>query len=303
MLGRSLWRSFFLLMLSGILLCLSVYCSLAWFSSSQFSEGFGFGAGTLRQNALHVALIKRTGEEDTPPTEEMRDYYPCDGTRFNVDHYPTQNGENTYTVELSDLSLGIIDNVARVKPENKIFLRLTVPKESGDTVAVKLYYGAYENGRFAELYKNVYDDDGKTVLNQTQVREEDALPSKELILESFHAVEDEDSCYLGFSLLVSNELIPPEELANADFRGSDGEPAKDGKGSFYRVNAFDAESDGIVLRNEEIDTAGEFYYVYVRIEPDLAVFGQSIEYISGIMPCYLFFKLNAMFVVYPGQEV
>lgn len=295
------WRSLLLLSLSFLLLTLSVYGSLAWLSGKHPSALLGLGAGSLPENTLHVALLTRI-DPDTPPTEDMRTYQPCEGGRFLADHYPTAAGD-TYTVELSDLSLGIIDNVVLVKPENRVFLRLTVPKESGDTVDVKLYYGAYEDGYFAELYKNVYADDGETVLGQAKVTASDTLPTGENILESFHAVEGEDmanDCYLSFSLLVSNEEIAASELAARDFYGADGQPAGEGTGSFYRVNDYTAASEGITVRNENIGEAGDFYYVYVCIEPNLAVFGYSIEYISGIMPCYLFFKLNAAFTVYGG---
>lgn len=294
-------RSFVLLVLTALLLGLSVFHSFSWFSKNLFSGRFGFSSGALGDNKLDIAMITRESA-DVRPDESMRRYEACEGGRFSADHYPTQSGD-TYTVSLSDLSFGIIDNVARLEPENKVFLRLSVPKESGDTVAVKLYYGAYEDGHFAELYKNAYADDGETVLHQERVGESETLPSGEGILESFHAVEGAEmanDCYLSFSVLVSNEDIPATSLADADFYGSDGAIAKDGEGSFYRVNAFDAASEGVRLKNEEIDAAGDYYYVYIRIEPNLSVFGYSIEYISGIMPCYVFFKVNAAFTVYRG---
>ena len=301
MASKAFWRSLFLLSLSAVLLSLSVYASLAWLSGRLNDGRLGLGAGNLPENALHVAILERT-DPAVAPTEDMRTYRACEGGRFLADHYPTESGD-AYTVELADLSFGIIDNVVLVKPENRVFLRLTVPKESGDTVDVKLYYGAYENGYFADLYKNVYADDGETVTGQARVEEDDVLPTGENILESFHAVEGEDmanDCYLSFSLLVSNEEIAASELAARDFYGADGQPAGEGTGSFYRVNDYTAASEGITVRNENIGEAGDFYYVYVCIEPNLAVFGYSIEYISGIMPCYLFFKLNAAFTVYGG---
>ena len=300
--SRAVWRSFLMLILVSVLLSVSVFCSFSWFSKNLFSGRFGFSGGSLGDNLLHVALLTRTSA-DAEPTEDSRAYYPCEGGRFLADCYPTQNGD-TYAVALSDLFFGVIDNVARVKPENRVFLRLSVPKDSGDTVEVKLYYGAYPDGGFAELYKNIYEDDGETVSHQVKVGADEALPTGEKILESFHAVEGEEmanDCYISYSVLVSNEEIAAAALGEATFYGSDGEPAVNGEGSFYRVNAFDAESDGIMLKNEDIENAGEHYYVYVCIEPNLAVFGYSIEYISGIMPCYVFFKVNAAFTVYRGM--
>lgn len=300
--SRAVWRSFLMLILVSVLLSVSVFCSFSWFSKNLFSGRFGFSGGSLGDNLLHVALLTRTSA-DVEPTEDGRAYYPCEGGRFLADHYPTQNGD-TYAVALSDLSFGVIDNVARVKPENRVFLRLSVPKDSGDTVEVKLYYGAYEGGGFAELYRNAYEDDGETVSHQVKVGADEMYDEDLSLLDGFHAVEGEEmanDCYISYSVLVSNEEIAAAALGEATFYGSDGEPAMNGEGSFYRVNAYDAESDGIMLKNEDIENAGDYYYVYVCIEPNLAVFGYSIEYISGIMPCYVFFKVNAAFTVYRGM--
>ena len=301
---RAVLRSFLMLVLVSVLLSVSVFCSFSWFSKNLLSGRFGFSGGSLGDNFLEVALLTRTSA-DAEPTESAREYYPCEGGRFLVDHYPTQGGE-TYSVALSDLSFGVIDNVARVKPENRVFLRLTVPKDSGDTVEVKLYYGAYEDGGFAELYKNAYEEDGKTVSHQVKVGADEMYDESLSLLDGFHAVESEEmanDCYISYSVLVSNEEIAPTALGGTTFYGSDGKPAVEGSGSFYRVNAYDADSEGIMLKNEDYENAGDYYYVYVCIEPNLAVFGYSIEYISGIMPCYVFFKVNASFTVYRGMEV
>ena len=299
--SKAVWRSFVTLVLTALLFFLSAFCSFAWFSKNLISGRFGFSVGALDDNLLHVALITRTSA-DVEPTEDMRQYHPCEGGRFLAERYPTPNGD-AYAVELSDLSFGIIDNVARLKAENRVFLRLSVPKDSGDTVEVKLCYGAYSDGNFAELYKNVYDAEGETVLYQERIEAGDTLEDGTPILESFLSVEGEemaDDCYLSFSVLMSNEEIAADKLCEATFYGADGEPAMNGDGSFYRVNAFDGDSAGIMLKNEDIETADDYYYVYVCIEPNLAVFGHSIEYISGIMPCYVFFKVNAVFTVYRG---
>ena len=292
----SLSQSFLLLTLSAILLSLSVYTSMAWLSGRFASGILGIGAGNLPKNTLHIALLERT-DPGADLTEDMRTYHLYEDGGFLADRLPTQSGD-TYTVELADLSFGMIDNVVLIKPENRVFLRLTVPKENGNTVDVKLYYGAYENGYFTDVYKNVYADDGETVLHQVRVSEGDTTAAGERILESFHAVEEmTGDCYLSYSLLVSNEEIPAKELAAQTFYGADGKPAGNGAGSFYKVNAFSAASESITLKNEQYDAAGDCYYVYVCIEPNLAVFGYSIEYISGIMPCYLYFKVNAAFTV------
>lgn len=45
--------------------------------------------------------------------------------QIEVDSLPVQNGES-YTVALEQMTFGIIDNIALLKPDNVVYLRLTV---------------------------------------------------------------------------------------------------------------------------------------------------------------------------------
>ena len=275
------------------------FSSYAWFSNLRLSGDIGFTSGEMDDNLLHIAKVVHPSDNTVEISESLRSYKLCENMQIEHDSLPTQNGD-AYTVSIEQMSFGIIDNVALLKPDNVVYLRLSVPKTNGNSVKLKLSYNVGEDGYFADMYENVYADDGETVTEQRKITPTDTLTDGTMILDSFHSVEGEsgaNDCFLRYSLLLSNEDIPATELHNMTFIGSDGTAADDSKGNYYKFNGTDAP---ILLKNDDVASAGDYYYVYMKIEPNLGVFGYSIEYISEVMPCYVYFRMQAYFEIYQG---
>ena len=272
---------------------LTAFYSFAWLAQKLSSGNIGFTAGVLDDCTLHIAKVIHDG--NTTPEESSREYFPCEGSVIEGESVPTQNGDY-YTVSLEKLSFGIIDNIALPKPENVVYLRFTVPKESGKNVKLRLYYD-YEDDYFAEMYKNEYEDDGETVRAQKKITDDDTLSNGVKILENFHAVESEEmanDCYLKYSVAVSNDSVDADKLCNMQFYGTDGQLATLDTNNHYRLNT----DISATLTHDDIESAGEFFYVYIKVEPNLSVFAHSIEFIAEIMPCYVYFRVNADFEIY-----
>lgn len=296
--------SLIMLAVASVLLFTAGFYSLAWFSDVFSSGNVGFGAGKLGDNTLEIARIIHPSNTTNMPEESARRYYPCENMQIEADSLPVQNGES-YTVALEQMTFGIIDNIALLKPDNVVYLRLTVPKENGNTVSLKLYYNFDADGNFVDIYRNEYDTDGETVLGQVKITEADTLEDGTGVLEAFQGVEAAeaaDDCFLKYAVLLSNESYEATELSSLEFYGEGGEVASDESDTYYRFNKFDDASEGIILVNEDIASAEDNYYVYVRVEPNLSVFGHSIEYISTIMPCNVYFKVKASFDIYEGDQ-
>ena len=294
-----------LLVAISLLLFLTGFYSWAWFSSILKSGDLGFSSGKLDDNVLEIAKIIHPEDSTQELDESMRKYSECTNMQIEHSSLPTKNGDS-YSVTLDQMTLGYIDNVALLKPDNVAYFRLSVPKKNGNTVKLKLYYNIDENGNFVDMYKSIYDTDGETVLGQEKISTTDVLDDKTTkIIDAFQNAEfdgDVKDCFLKYSVCLSNTGYEATELSSLDFYGVDGALANEDFDTHYRLNKFDASSDSITLVNEDIDAAGEFYYVYIRVEPNLNVFGRSIEYISAIMPCYVYFKVNAYFEIYNGGQ-
>lgn len=244
----------------------------AWLVNYVWSGDFVFTAGELPSCTLEIARIPYS---NTGRAEENRTYYKCTNNKIEA------NADGTHlAAKLDNMTFGTIDNVAQLKPENIVYLRLTVPKELGDTINVNLHYGI-EN--IITLYQKTVDEDGKESTKQIE---------DETMLNGLIAVEGEDKAngsFLLFDAAVSNQKYEANKIAEKVKFAED--EAK------YLKFTTDAPQVKQVkkLINEDFGSVEENYYIYVKVVPNLRVFGYSIEYISAYMPCYMYFNIGAIF--------
>lgn len=257
----------FLLSLAVIFSATTV--SFAWLVDFFRSSDIHFSTGKMGDNALYIANVRH----DTS-TESSRAYEKCDDYKIEHDALPeAMEGGDLYQIDINKLSFGMIDNVAMLNPENIVYFRLDIPKENGANVRVAFHHGNEEDAAFIDLYYNEYAADGETVIGQKR--------ASDAVIEQMQSLEEALGCYIRYSATVSNALVEAADLNTIQFD------------TFYNVNSENFFS----LVNEDIENAGEHYYVYIRVEPNLNVFSHSIEYISSIMPCHIYFKIKAEFEI------
>lgn len=249
------------LILPVVLLFMTITVSYAWFANYFESNEIGFAAGTLDDNILEIAKVSTHYG-----TEEDRKYTECKDYKIEHESLPEVNGDN-YKVDFTKFSYGVIDNVSMLKPENVVYFRLSIPKTNGNTVAVKF---SYSDETFIDLYRNIYDENDN-VIGQTQIVDENTIKNLQNI-ETYL-----DQSYLKYSAIMSNTKVEANELHTLAFT------------EYVDFNS------GISFEfvNENIAAADDYYYVYIKVEPNLNVFSYSIEYISDIMPCYIYYKIKA----------
>jgi hypothetical protein len=256
--------------LSVVLLFTCCTVSFAWLVDYFRSGDVGFTAGSLEGSILEIAKVKHS-QDPNQATEDQRVYEPCKNLKIEESSLPDaiDNG-NAVSIDLEKLSFGMIDNVAMLKPENIVYFRLSIPKKNGPNVTLSLRYSD-EDESFIELYENVYD--GDKVTGQRKV-EDDELISSLIALET----EQDGACYINYSVCLSNKKIDANKLSEET--------------SFTEIYNVNANSI-ISLTNDDIANAGDYYYVYVKVEPNLDMLSHSIEHISQYMPCYVYYKIKA----------
>lgn len=250
--------------LSVVLLFTCCTVSFAWLVDYFRSGDVGFTAGSLEGSILEIAKVKHS-QDPNQATENQRAYELCENLKIEESSLPVANG-NAFSIELEKLSFGMIDNVAMLKPENVVYFRLSIPKKNGPNVTLSL---GYSDASFIELYENVYE--GDTVTGQKRVEDADVISSL-IGLET-----NQNACYINYSVYLSNEDIAATKLSEISFENS------------YKMN----ENSIISLTNNDVANAGDYYYVYVKVEPNLDLLSHSIEYISQYMPCYVYYKIKA----------
>ena len=291
--------SIVILVAVSLILFVTGFYSFAWFADIKNSGKFGFGAGTMGDNVLEIAKVVHQDDSAESITENNRQYYPCSDLQIEAGSLPEASGE-FYSIALNKMSFGLIDSIAFLKPDNVVYFRLTVPKKNGNTVKLKFEYNSDEEGVFVEMYRNVYDTNGSIV--QQKVTDSDKYEYDETMsmVDAFQSAEsdgDKKDCFIKYSVCISNESYEASKLYSLEFYGVNSQVANEDSDTHYRFNS----SDIVTLKNDKIDEAEEFYYIYIRVEPNLDVFGRSIEYISSIMPCYTYFKVKAHFEIYEGD--
>lgn len=261
------------LTLTLVLSLLLAVSSYAWLTNYLAGGAFDFAAGELPPFALKVARI--THSDELQADESARTYIDCLNYRIEA-----QEDGTHLSVDINNMSFGSIDNVAQLKPENILYLRLTIPQAAGNTVGLNFHY---TDESFIVLYTNEYDADGN-VTGVSQVTDETTLTD----LRNVELAESAGDAFLLYTCAVSNVAYDATEIAaNVPFEANEGN---------YSRFSTDAATE-LQLQNADYgDVAeGENWYVYVKVIPNLSVFAYSIEHIGSYMPCYMYFRIGASF--------
>lgn len=274
----------------------AVFSVYAWFVN-YVNGDFGFTAGEPDPFTLKIAKIS-VADLTASVTEADREYAVVQNNKIEAN----EDGTHLEAV-LGNMSFGAIDNVAQLKEENVVYLRLTVPKTLGNTINLNVRYSADD---FIELYKNTYDADGN-VTGTEQVTKPATL-SALLKVEEDAAADVAKNSFLLYDAVVSNTACDATQIAetfestttvtNTEPKFADENYNKFVTNTVYEANTAD---NTVTLVNPDYDAVadGDNYYIYLKVVPNLAVFAYSIEYISDIMPCYMFFKISATFETGP----
>lgn len=244
----------------------------AWLVNYLWGGNFVFTAGELPPYTLEIARIPYS---EDGRAETSREYILCENYKIEA------NADGTHlAVNLDNMTFGTIDNVAQLKPENIVYLRLTVPKELGETVKINFNYKKDESGNFITLYKKTVGADGNE--GDPQKVEGDVLTN----LVGVEGAEKAGDAYLLYDAAVSNEKYNANEIAeNVEFATNEADYLR-----------FSTEQTTFkTLTNVNYGAVTDYYYIYIKVIPNLSVFGYSIEYLSEYMPCYMYFNIGAIF--------
>ncbi len=292
--------------LAVVILITMVFSTISYGWLVNYIHGdFGFSAKELPPFTLQLAKIPASATEAL--TEESRAYQ-------TITKYIEANEDGSHLdVNLGNMSFGAIDNVAQLKNENVVYLRLTVPKSLGDTVKLNLHYSADD---FIVLYKNVYN--GDTVTGTEEVTNAELINSLLGIETNADIAKDVKlNSYLLYDAMVSNVDYQASQIAENFVSSLKTEQtaetaeqtvAEETYQKFVNKTTYGTDfatyTQTLVNPNYSSVADDGNYYVYIKVVPNLALFAYCIEYISDIMPCYMYFKICATFESgpLPSQE-
>lgn len=263
-----------LVLLLAILL--SVFStSLAWFANIKIiNPNLSFSAGAPSEYNLY----KVTCENDTSKQKVSK-----------VDTVGI-GGFDIY-----DLQFGKINNLSLLEHSNYIYYVIEVPKEDGGLVSLGISYGDTDSdGEHFKIYVPLKDANGDIQYN-TDGTVKTELFREQAALEQIKAIEtDNSSTFITFTYALSN--THPHECENIEAI----EALFDGKEPIS-MDAIDENNNPIPheLMHDVDSVDGDFYYVYIRLEPNVSLYKHFIDHLWNNMPYFLTYEIRATLSVRP----
>lgn len=174
-------------------------------------------------------------------------------------------------------SFGMIDNVAELDRDNIVYLRLAVPVRSGRRAELNLSYFTDGGSRY-RFYKGDRIDATTVIYSQPSAEE------AELLFDRLYSIEDG---------AIEGEPARPFIIYEAAALGSDDSLPS----SFDTEAVYVTESSDSLTVSFDGEGEGGYYYVYLKLSPNLEAYVESVNYLFDYMPCILDFNLQFTYSV------
>lgn len=264
--------------------------SYAWYSpAEELGTPLSFSAGDT-SNAITVTKIT------------VSDAYLDDDPTVTVTDSGTRIGDEAFSAD--SLNFGIIDDLGVLKNSNVVYYCLTIPVSAGTDSYINLSYDTSllnnvvtKDSQAAALHFNLYDlssSDSPTLLtvddpDTPTIYYHDQAKGK----ESFDANATEGiKTFLAYSCAVSD--IPPQTTQDGTTTPISADDLFDmfEDKEKYSISSpsYDPKADDTQIVNvEPAETTGNYYYVYIKIYPDLDNYHELAQLLMDHMPFYVAF--------------
>lgn len=242
--------------------------SLAWFINVKvINPDLSFSAGAPSEYNLY----KVTCENDTSEQKVSK-----------VDAVGTTG------FDISDLQFGKISNLSLLEHSNYIYYVVEIPKEDGGLISLGVSYGDTDSdGEHFKIYVPVKNANGDIQYN-TDGTVQTVLLNDSTVLDPIKAIETNNaSTFISFTYALSN--TSPQEYENIEAI----EALFDGKEPLDMA-AVDENHDPIPheLTHDVDSVDGEYYYAYIRLEPNVALYKYFVEHLWNNMPFFLTYEIR-----------
>ena len=202
---------------------------------------------------------------------------------------------NGFTINADNLQFGTLTNLYFLENDNYVFYAVKIPYSMGTQVHTAISYGAYnEDGTAAVTFGNhftIYKEDGTVYSesNLADIRE----------IETTHG-----DTFLSYACAVSPNA-PAAEMTFATldylFKDVDMHPLATFAKNEEGINvASPAEITTTTFAVDEGANAPEYYYLYIKLQPNMALYKYFIDYLVNYMPFYLAYQVGIQLSVTPA---
>ena len=280
-----------MLSLAWIIFGTSAY---AWLTSIFKSDvPAGFTGGNSKSLGLEIGTVSNGGTEtDRIFSEIASGNEEILMLRFSE---PEKAADNKYYINLSDMQFGNIDSITVLNPENIVYLRLTIPRILGNNVHFKLYYNNYASGFNLNIYENLYNENNEIIGSENIF---EVLPAAEA--EGLKNVLNETKQTKG-SFLRFQYSLSPLLIANGQMMDQYGVEVLDFSEEYVGFGEYSELDTGEIIETysggyNNIE-GNDFYYLYVKITPNLESLGYALQHLTEYIPCFITFSVGAQFEI------
>lgn len=274
------------IILTAVILCLLsvsvVAYSMGWLAPfSEVNPQLSFTAGGTQAYTLYQ-ITYNNEDAATDPGKQNKE---------EIDNLGVGLTAGEIVLDFDNLQFGTITNLVFLENENYIFYAVRIPKTLGETIDLGITYGDIDkDGDHFTIYANDKDTTSATYGQIVEYTNADSLAN-------IRAIEiDNDSTFLSYSFALSGSA--PE--AYTTFASLDALFVEEAAA----LNGVDDNGDPVTA-TKSFDVATlteEYYYLYIKLEPNIELYKHFINYLWADMPFYLAYEVRVQLSVFPSSN-
>lgn len=288
------------------LLCTSVVTlSMGWltnvWSAMEGDQKIPFSAGKAQEYELFRISYSNENKQKVLPVKNLG--------LSSEEHTTLFSKTNTIEID-AELEFGNINNLYFLENENYIFYAVKIPVEMGKNVELGIFNTDIDSDGYHfsiwEIKTATDTETGTTTETLVKVPKEVVVNDQLVkIWDNVAGIEvpctkndsPDGQTFIQYSFALSNQA--PEKLTDIGLMFSL-------FGQDYPLNNFDA-NDGdkpkcFTQKFTGEPTSDGFYYLYIRLEPNMPLYKNFIEHLYAYMPFYLSYETRIILSVTPANE-
>ena len=263
------------------LLCVSIVSfSMGWLTFfSEINPPLSFTAGGTQPYTLYQITYNNEDAATNPGKQNKTD----------IDNLGVGLTAGELVLDFDNLQFGAINNLVFLENENYVFYAVQIPKTMGDTVDLGITYGDIDkDGNHFTIYVKDKNTASATYGQIIKYTNADGLAS-------IQAIEtDNDSTFISYSFALSGNA--PE--AYTTFASLDALFTEEAAA----LNNVNANGDPITTAKifDVATLTDDYYYLYIKLEPNIELYKHFIDYLWADMPFYLAYEVRVTLSVTPA---
>ena len=200
-----------------------------------------------------------------------------------------------FTINADNLQFGTLTNLYFLENDNYVFYAVKIPYSMGTQVHAAISYGAYnEDGSAAITFGNhftIYKEDGSIYDgdNLADIRKIETTHGETFVSYACAVSANAPSAEMTFGtldyLFKDKEMLPLATMT---------------KNTGGTYDASPAEITTTTFAVAEGAETPEYYYLYIKLQPNMALYKYFIDYLVNYMPFYLAYQVGIQLSVTPA---